>query len=266
MLVSGINLGINGPIEYITRDQNERIRAEAASRYGLNNTKITERVQESYGTRIGGIICERGQEQNPARILLFQFNPPVINDKKSNNYNVKSHSGFTFNDNIWANGGPRDISFRLFFDATAAVNTPIFGRNVAYGDPQVDTLASVYPRGTLDYTELLQSFQYPQLEDPNAPRFSNGGHIPTPKFLPPPMLIFAYGNYYLQGVVSEVDITHTLQNKDLIPVRSEANIVFTVAEQTLVKYRAIAANAAPSPVNDNQGDLNGAPNVDLNFQ
>lgn len=262
MLSSGASLGINTPQQYITQRQNEKILSQKAGelgRFGQNPGKVNSYPDESYASAVRGLICEKGHETNPQRILIFQFNPETITDVKSNNFNVKPYSGFTFNDNIWASGGERIISFKLNFEATAAFNTPFYGKGSSYGNAQVDTLETAFPRGTLDLVELLQSYQYPTQQDPNAPRFANGGFIPAPKFMPPPTVIFAYGgNYYLEGTIGEVTIVHTLVNKKLIPIRSEADVTFKVSEQQQIKVKNILAS------NNFSGDgtqVLGSPNV-----
>lgn len=249
MLTSGANLGISSPLEIATRQQNERLLAEkqaSLGRYGHNPARVNGYSENTYPTAARGVICEKGCEDKPSRILIFQFNPETITDVKSNNYNTKAYSGFTFNDNVWASGGERIISFKLQFIASAAFNTPFFGKEVSYGNDQVSTLDKMFPRGTLDYVELLQSFQYPTQQDPDAPRFANGGFVPSPRFMPPPVVVFAYGNYYLEGVIGDVNVTHLTTNNRNIPIQSDVDITFKVSEQQQIKVKNITGSFSSS--------------------
>lgn len=250
-LATGMSLGLRTPLEFgirllANKNANDKDLA-ANSRFANNGTKQVLFESTNYSAN-RGIMCEKGFEDVPERVLLFQFNPDTINDIKGNNYNTKSFTGFTGNDFVWISGGERTITFELNFEATAGANTPMFnkGRNTSsqYGMNTVESLDEYFPNGTMDDVEILQAFLYPKKEDESAPRFSNGGYIPAPKFTPPPVVVFVYGRYYLEGVVTDVDIRHTLFDKNLIPRRTSANVTFKVIEaQTVVVKNVLNSKA-----------------------
>jgi hypothetical protein len=246
-LITGASLGTTTLVQYVTREIKKKILDE---RYTSQKNKLRTVKDTGYSSK-RGIMAEKGFELNPERCLIFQFNPETISDSKDNNFVTKPNTGFQHVDYVWGNGGERTITFNLHFEATAAVNSPHFnkGRNTSdeYFWSQVDTLDKNFPNGTLDDVEVLRSYQYPKKETPVSPRFSNGGFIPSPKFMPPPVVIFSYGPYYLEGYVTAVNFSHELFNKDLVPIRTKAEVTFKVLESIVVPVVPLAESKHQVP-------------------
>lgn len=237
-IATAVNLGITSPQQLASIPQNQAIAAQKQGeleRLGGADSAVGLKNYNNVGYSSNrGILCEKDFYDEPARVLLFQFNPETIQDNKGNNYTTKSYTGFTYNDYPWISGGERVITFELNFIATAGANTPHFGKgrdtSSVYGASTVDTLEKFFPHGTLDDIDILRGFLYPKLTDPEVVRFTKSGHIPTPKFTSPPIVIFSYGAMYLEGYVTDCNIEHTTVNEKLIPVISKANVTFKVIE------------------------------------
>ena len=168
-------------------------------------------------------------------ILIFQFNPTILEDEKLVEYARKSNTGFSSIDFAWSKGGDRTFDFELFFDATASSNTKRFGHSTPYGNPGYDTLNDVYPNGVLDYVENLTKFLYP-IQEPNFPRYSSGLAVPNIRFLPPPIAIFVFGRWYLECVVLGVKTKYVSPfDKDLIPRRCICTVRLGVIEVDILK-------------------------------
>lgn len=228
MIVSGATLGINTVRQFVTAEDQRRFNNQRA---GNSPVKGVEGYTSVPYIRTRGILAHSNNLNN---ILFFQFNPSSINDTKSNNYETLDLPGFAGELDIWAKGGAHIMSFELFFDATAGSNTPLFGKSVDWGNPTYDTLERDKPRGTLDDIEMLRSFQYPIQIDPNTPRFIAGGVVPAKRFMPPPVGIFVFGEWYLECLVTVGDIEHLLFNDRLIPTRSRVSVSLKILENSLV--------------------------------
>lgn len=248
-LATGPILGIPSPFQGAAVLTNLKI-AQAKSQAlndkgGLGVPTYTKLSDTGYSSN-RGLICEKEFVDTPERILLFQFNPEVITDDKSNNYETKAHTGFTSVDYPWINGGSRILNFELNFEATAGANTPLFnkGRSTssAYGKPTIDTLDNFFPNGTMDDVDILRGFMYPKVASPTSVRFTRGGHIPTPKFMPPPVLIFSYGAIYLECILTDCKIEHTLWDSKLIPRRTKASITINILESYVAEVQTILTN------------------------
>ncbi len=183
---------------------------------------------------VRGILAKDGYQSNED-ILLFQFNPETISDVKEVEWYNKSSLGFSSNDYLWVKGGERSLNFKLWFEATASVNTPIFRPGAIYGDDTYDTINEVFPRGVMPMVEKLTSFQYPQLIDGNAPRYSTGVKVPEVRFMPPPIAIFIFGEFYMRGIIAGVSTQYTLFDKRLKPLRAECDVTFKVIETDVVQ-------------------------------
>jgi hypothetical protein len=233
MLVSGVALGINTIRQALNNDD------KISGRVKVIGDKVTGYDSPSIPKTPRGIICEKN---NFDRLLLFQFNPTSIGDSKDNDIISTTDNGFSGGSPMWVKGGDRKLSFRLTFDATAGSNNRFFGKNASPGNPTYDTLDYVKPRGTLDDVDLLSSFQYPSLSDPNTPRFSSGGVVPSARFEPIPIVIFVYGDWYLECIVSSAEKNHILYNEKLIPVRTEVDVSLIVLESEVATQDPRLAN------------------------
>jgi len=156
----------------------------------------------------GKIICE-----DLNKLVEFQFNPTKLNVKKEQTYYNRTYPGKASVEPIWINGGVREITFDLIFDATAS---SAYDKVGLYNDDQGNFTSEVHLsshknpkdaimadisarafKGTLDVTETLESFTYPMLSDIRRPRFTDGVAVfdPNGVSLPPPTVVFylAYG-------------------------------------------------------------------------
>lgn len=208
-------------------------------------------------TNIRGILTPENFKSED-EILFFQFNPTQISDLKDVEWSTKSYTGFNSNDYYWVKGGERSITFNLFFDATAGSNTRYFHKTANYGDNSYDTLDEIYPKGVASITEKLTAFQYPQLYESNAissaaidGRYQNGNAIPSQRFLPPPILIFVYGNLYIRCILSNAQIRYTLFNEKLIPTRAEADVTLKVIETDIISVEEKLASIIDKQRNAN---------------
>jgi len=168
-------------------------------------------------------------------ILLFQFNPSVINDVKNVEWANYSSTGFSSNDYLWVKGGERQFTFKLWFDATAETNNPTFRKDSAWGNATVDTLLDVYPRGVMPMVEKLTAFQYPMVLDSDSPRYANSIKVPETRFMPPPVAIFIFGEFYMRAIVSNVSVQYSTFNKRLTAQRAECDVTLKVIETDIVK-------------------------------
>ncbi len=162
--------------------------------------------------------------------LKFQFNPEEIIDIKNSEWATKSYTGYSANDYFWIKGGERQISFKLFFDATAGSNNQMFEGRGDYG------IENLNPRGVLPMVEKLTKFQYPVPEKGRA-LFLSGGLADVSafkRFSSPPIAIFVFGSYYMEAVVPSVNVKYTLFNKDLVPVRAECDVTLKIIESYVV--------------------------------
>lgn len=229
MLTSGAALGINTLRQFLS--ESDRRLLENSQTPGNPTQGVRAYENPRYNTT-RGIISEK---ENITNTLIFQFNPEQITDVKENDWSPSSSNGFSGVDYIWARGGDRTITFQLWFDATAGSNNPYFRKNVAYGNPSHDTLELQRPIGTLDDVQLLTSFQYPIKPDNNLPRYSSGGVVPGTRFMPPPVLVFVFGEYYVECILTGAVVNHLLFNQKLIPVRSTVDVTLKVLEADIVR-------------------------------
>jgi hypothetical protein len=63
-----------------------------------------------------------------------------------------------------------------------------------------------------------------------TPLFSEGGIVSTRQFRPPAIVIFAFGPFYLEGVIKSAPVTYQLFDEDLTPLRATIDIEFAVFE------------------------------------
>lgn len=177
------------------------------------------------------------------RKLLFQFNPGELTTNKEAVYNERPYTGLDFVDHVWQGGGTKTVSFELFFDATLGsfIDLDIAGFN--NGASMEQKLQQAYPRGVLNATELLESFCHPEVLPKTGkvkiPKFSSGGIVQSRQFFPPPVLLFVYGEFYLECFLKSCQVKYSLFNANLIPVRAETTVELVILQQLEVKrYRS----------------------------
>jgi len=194
-----------------------------------DNITITKKTPIAHQAVIRGCIAPKGFK-DVSEVMTFQFNPSEVTDKKANDWQSSQQMGFAHNEYIWMNGGARTISFTLMFEATASVNTAYFGRDIPYGDAHVQDLKNTFPEGTMGYVNRLRSYLYPLDKDSGLVTFVGGNPSPQNRFTHPPVLIFCYGSYYVECILTSADISHSLFNDELKPIRSSANVTLDVLE------------------------------------
>jgi len=183
-----------------------------------------------------------------SRTFTFQFNPEELKIQKEAIYNTRSYTGLDYTDYIWASGGEKTVQFNLFMDATSGAFNPAFGNALDWGVKNISDAVTKKPRGVLDDCELLESFVRPDVPTKGKikiPKFSSGGIVPPNQFYPPPVLIFIYGNFYLEGILRSVDFTYSAWRTNLIPARAQATISFTVLEQEEVSIASVLNQVVP---------------------
>jgi len=183
-----------------------------------------------------------------SRKFLFQFNPAEVTVDKEAAYNPRIYSGLDFNDYIWANGGAKTISFSLFMDCTPGSYYDYFRKTDGTSFSIYNEIETLKPRKLADEMELLESFLHPEIPKNGTikvPQFTSGGVVIPNQFYPPPVLIFVYGEFYLEGFLSSCSTKVTLFDEFLRPVRAEADIVFTVFERNEVKQNEALKTVKP---------------------
>lgn len=162
--------------------------------------------------------------------LIFQFNPSEMRDNKVSDWQANPMLGFSYLNYLWMSGGARQISFTLHFEATGNMNTKFFGRDTEFGEDTIDTLLQVFPYGTMEMVDKLRSYLYPILKSNKAVKFVGGNATTQDRFSHPPVLIFSFGDMYLEAVLSGADITHSLFDEDLVPRRTDVAVVLSILE------------------------------------
>lgn len=196
------------------------------------NTQEYQKYDDVPYSPIRGVMAKDGYKKMED-ILMFQFNPSLINDVKEVEWANRSSVGFSSNNYLWVKGGERTISFKLWFDATAGSNTPMLLPGKASGN-SYDTLQEVFPRGVMPMVEKLTSFQYPQVIDGDAPRYAGSVKVPEVRFMPAPLCIFVFGEFYLKAVVAGVSVSYPLFNARLTPLRAECDVTLKVIETDII--------------------------------
>lgn len=194
-----------------------------------DTTTISKREQKPYSQVIRGVIAPKGFDTLDEAIL-FQFNPSSIVDSKSTDWQSSALMGFAHAEYVWMNGGARNISFQLHLEATSDVNNRLMGKLVNYGDDTIDTLPQNFPEGTTPMVNGLRSFLYPVQKNKKLVSFVGSNPSPQDRFTHPPVLIFSFGSYYVECLLTMAEFTHTLFNSDLKPVRTTVAVTLAVLE------------------------------------
>ena len=213
------------------RHNYQQISETTYQKYKRESTFL-EQTQKINKTSKRGTIIDMSDNS----ILNFQFNPTEIQEEKSLKYEEREITGFDNTNLIWINGGNKQISFDLDFDATQASNTQYLGASNFTHDPE---------RGTLNQVEFLQKFLHPRTKE--TVKFTRSNFIPTGnQFEYPSELVFIYGNYYVIGTMMSCPVTHTLFDKDLVPLRSKVSVKIHVKES----YNIISEISSFNSFND----------------
>jgi hypothetical protein len=170
-------------------------------------------------------------------VVRFQFNPAQITDRRSVNYATLNAPGLLMPIRQYISGGDRTISFTVHVDsrfnrlAETATNKsgpppPVVIATDKNGNitPELNKYrASLYPQDAASLTNVSNSF-VDIYKDKPAPLFTN-----------PPICLFGMGNETINCIVTEVNITETLFNAQLEPLR--ADIALTLVE--IVPYEGL---------------------------
>lgn len=99
----------------------------------------------------------------------------------------------------------------------------------------------IHERGTLDAVERVTQYLYPQAEwkygrtKRPIPKFSTGGIVNVEQFRPPAVVVFSFGdNYYLEGIMRSANVTHTLFDADLTPIRSTIDVTLGIIDSEAI--------------------------------
>lgn len=209
--------------------------------------KLPEHQSETYGHNIKAVRGKIHIFNDLDRYLEFQFNPTELNLTKRNRWEMLNNTGQMGVDPIWLGGDTRNVQFKLLIDKTYCSIYDYVGGHYSLDDTKSENTDNLVtwtnPRGVLPIIEMLESFQYPigdfdttwfkEAQKGATPLSANVGAgmiSRTKQFIPPPDLVFVFGQYYLVCKMSELSIRHVLFNSELIPIRSEAEITLVIKE------------------------------------
>lgn len=225
--------------EFILREKfrQQQIRNDATDPIDVQRQASLFRYQmDNSFTAVRGVFALKS---DPDQYMQFQFNPEEIQDEKSVEYTDRSKTGRDEVDYIWIKGGPRVLTFKLIFDATLGSKVRHLGKSDSREyNYATDDFTHNPDRGTLNQVEFLQGLMRPFIKDKGvaqnkvlAPRYIRGGAVQGESpFANPSEVIFVYGPFYLEGIVTAAPVTHQLWDRNLIPLRSEAQVTFRVKE------------------------------------
>lgn len=153
---------------------------------------------------------------SPMIRLNFQFNPAQVSDKRAINYNRQAAPGNILPGYQYTSGGERSLGFTVSVDARFAAFSKVDTDGDGGITPELNKYrALVYPR-TDNWQKARSSFLAP-------------GIYPRPQqFVSPPACRLVLGSRVLDVIVTELEITETVFNEKLAPLR--ADIKLTVVE------------------------------------
>lgn len=173
-------------------------------------------------------------QQNPIRGFLisvgvdpeikaeFQYNPDSLTDRRSVDYTTLNAPGIIMPVRQYNRGGDRTISFTVLVDGL-------------FDGPSDAQIAIAKDEGGGIGPELnkYRAFLYPAISGWKQAGGSFArlfGEAPN-QFAAPPLCRFGFGDRVIDCVVTEVNITETLFNPNLAPLRAEVSV--TLVERTL---------------------------------
>lgn len=166
------------------------------------------------------------QQQNPPRgflvsvgldpeiLVQFQYNPTQLGDKKAATYATLNAPGQLMPVRQYTQGGDRTLSLTVHLDGL-------------YKGPADDEIAiSKADDGSIG-PELnkYRAFLYPQTARWQEARASFAPlYEETRQFASPPLCQFGFGDRVIDCLVTEINITETLFNANLGPLRADVTI------------------------------------------
>ena len=208
-----------------------------------------DRPQKPQGSNVltSGQTNTRGAffyKDDPSKSIQFQFNPSEWSDSKSATYEDRSKTGFNNTDYIWINGGARTIPLTLFLDATNESRGTFFRKSNSPEPTSFELFTHDPERGVLNQVEFLQALLIPTVQDIELPRFIRGNSKPAEQFASPPSIIWVFGNFYLEGVISSLETSYKLWSSSLIPLRAEVSLTIRVKEGRAININQNLVNSA----------------------
>ncbi len=158
-------------------------------------------------------------------VVRFQFNPAQITDRRSVNYATLNAPGLLMPIRQYISGGDRSISFTVHVDGrfTGPVEIATDKESGSITPELNKYRAFLYPQHADSLVNVSNSF-VDVYKDKPAPLFTN-----------PPICVFGMGKDTINCIVTEVNITETVFNDQLEPLR--ADIALTLVE--LVPYEGL---------------------------
>lgn len=159
------------------------------------------------------------------------FRPETFGSKRANELKVEKGKKTT----IW-----QKAAGELGINLSKAPDSLEWTNNGAYSNTRI------HERGTLDAVERITQYLYParqwkygRTQQP-AVHFSTGGVVEVQQFRPPSIVVFSFGNnYYLEGIIKSAEVTHSLFDSDLTPIRSTVAVTFGVIDVANVTPQTI---------------------------
>jgi hypothetical protein len=175
-------------------------------------------------------------------LVEFQYNPTQLSDKRALTYATLSAPGQLMPGRQYTQGGDRTLSFSVHIDGlfvpadnelTSAGSRRRTGLGAGGGGRapiQRDETGSIEPE-----LNKYRAFLYPRVQGPLNWAGAGRSFVPfyeanEPQFASPPLCLFGMGrDRVVNCIVIEIDITETLFNRSLRPLRADVAV-------TLVEY------------------------------
>lgn len=155
---------------------------------------------------------------DPAIRCEFQYNPAELSDKRSVAYAALNAPGMLMPLRQYSAGGDRTLSFTVLVDGLFAADRP-GGVSIA-----TDERGGIAPE-----LAKYRAFSYPRTERWQEAGTATHGFAglyvgQETVFAAPPQCRFAFGERVIDCVVTEVNVTEKVFNRQLDPVRAEVAI------------------------------------------
>lgn len=170
---------------------------------------------EERQTPVRGFLASVGLR--PEIMVEFQYNPTQLSDKRAVNYATLNAPALLMPVRQYSQGGDRTISFAVrvdgLFEGPADASIPL----------AKDEDGSIWPE-----LNKYRAFLYPR-----TPRWNERGTRASfatlfdgeQQFVSPPLCRFGFGtDRVIDCVVTQVDITESLFNSQLAPLRADVSI------------------------------------------
>ena len=186
-----------------------------------------------------GFLCSVGLD--PEILVEFQYNPTQLGDKRGVSYAALNAPALLMPVRQYSHGGDRTISFNvrldgLFQDGDGFLDNERAARRLRI---EMDEESGILPE-----LNKYRAFLYPRTDAPGSGswREARASFVPlyrdTQQFASPPACRFGFGrDRVIDCVVTEVNITETLFDERLAPLRAE--VAVTLVE--LAPYELIGA-------------------------